>query len=311
MDPELDQSTWKPREDDILALAVERRGHDWKNIAKTDLPGRSKAAIKNRYAILQNRRRRQQDLERSSISGTSRPVSPTMSDDEDDSDDEIDEEMVDCQSGEAANTVPHTTLSAELQMDGFGQPPIWSASGWDTMDSSRSSNPANLQQLDPTSCNNGFDPSFALLDNYTYDPLSDFTSTNTNPTQLPTMPMPASAGQLMLGNENFSLMASLPDANSRPQISTNASSSSEDSASSAPPTDPLEKQHSRMSSTDRESTSAVSSTMNTSCASYKTTLELYNVSESALSRIMSIAIQNRIKVRLEMQHSSLQDNSNP
>lgn len=55
LDPRLDRSEWREKEDIALLTAVESLGRHWKDIQEQYLPHRSKNCVKNRYSVLTRR----------------------------------------------------------------------------------------------------------------------------------------------------------------------------------------------------------------------------------------------------------------
>jgi len=59
VNPDLDHSPWSTQEDQRLLPIVALYGHNWKHIAENFLPTRSPLSIKNHYALLMRRQKRQ------------------------------------------------------------------------------------------------------------------------------------------------------------------------------------------------------------------------------------------------------------
>lgn len=77
LDPRLDRSEWREREDADLLVAVEHLGRHWKNIQERYLPHRSKNCIKNRYSVLARRNATKSTLYDDSVgSSSSDPGTP-------------------------------------------------------------------------------------------------------------------------------------------------------------------------------------------------------------------------------------------
>ncbi|KAL8813651.1 MAG: hypothetical protein Q9223_006982, partial [Gallowayella weberi] len=82
LDPGLDRSEWMPADDARLMAAVAQYGRVWKAIGTREFPGRSPTELKNRYIIV-NRRRKQhgQPLATSTTSSGKGPLTPATPDD--------------------------------------------------------------------------------------------------------------------------------------------------------------------------------------------------------------------------------------
>ncbi|RMZ84529.1 hypothetical protein DV737_g1107, partial [Chaetothyriales sp. CBS 132003] len=149
LDPNLNQNDWTEQEDEVLLAAVSESGRNWKEISETKLLGRSKSAIKNRYAVAQNKRRDQGTDHRPEVSSSNLkrllaskqdPVKEnTSSDDSADSDDENDDSIPGKHhvfEGAPGNNV-------DQRYDAF-----WMATGDVNFSSGRASEPVNWNSLD-------------------------------------------------------------------------------------------------------------------------------------------------------------------
>ncbi|RMD39763.1 hypothetical protein DV735_g5370, partial [Chaetothyriales sp. CBS 134920] len=271
LDPDLNQNNCADQDKALLAGAS-RKGRDWKEIEATDLPGRSKSTFKNRHAVVKRRKQSADHRHSTSSLSQKRTISASTSISQHDLEEEFNDSFSDSADEEKDSNTNNDSSHHQHQHIGEGTT------------TTATTNNNNIDHVTASWLSTG-DTTFPSSDPLNWDPLD-----------------PTSHDAHMLGLEDAAIdgfmyaagdssLAHFPHDDGSIQSQSKSSLGLTDIFShfctSFPPP---------MPSSVKVNVNLLPRTLK---AKVKTVLELDDIPQKALYQIMSIALENKSRIRVE------------